>query len=106
MLYAMAAEVLGGSGTYLTMNRKRYSDAKAAVRALPPFSSDTDRLVASVSLAFKLIDENRFDNEQTPEMRDVVGASTWIHERFVRQYFISRASDFENNPYFRGAAPE
>lgn len=106
MLYAMASEVLDGSGSYLTMDRKRYSTAKAAVHSLPSFDSDTDRLIASVSGAFKLIDENRFDNEQTPEMQDVVGASTWIHERFVRRYFISRASDFENNPYFRGAPPE
>ena len=106
MLYAMASEVLDGSGAYLTMDRRRYSDAKAAVRVLPSFDTDTDRLVAAVSGAFKLIDEKRFDNEDSPEVQEVVAASTWIHERFVRQYFISRAEDFENNPYFHSAEPE
>ena len=106
MLYAMASEVLGGSGTYLTMDRKRYSAAKSAVAALPSLNSDTDKLVAAVSTAFALIDEQRFANEDTPEMQEVVAASSWIHERFVRQYFISRAADFENNSYFTGTTPE
>lgn len=101
MLYAMASEVLDGSGSYLTIDRKRYSDAKAAVRALPSLNPDTDRLVSAISGAFKLIDENRFDTEESPEVQDIVAASTWIHERFVRQYFIVRASDFENNLCFR-----
>ena len=106
MLYAMASEVLDGSGSYLTMDRKRYSEAKAAVRALPSFDPDTDRLVAAVSGAFKLIDENRCDNDVSPEMQDVVAASTWIHKRFVRQYFIGRAADFENNAYYHDSVPD
>lgn len=104
MLYAMASAVLDGSDSYLTINRKRYSDAEAAVRALPSFNPDTDRLVSAISGAFKLIDENRFDTEESPEVQDIVSVSTWIHKRFVRQYFIDRANDFENNPYFRNTA--
>jgi len=98
MLYAMASEVLDGSGAYLTINRKRFAEAKAGVGALPPYDPDTDRLVAAVTGAFRLIDQGRFDNETSPDVQEVVGASTWIHGRFVQEYFISRASDFENRP--------
>lgn len=105
MLYAMASDVLDGTGSYLTMDRHRYLAAKSAVRSLPALDPDFDRLVAAVSGAFKLIDEKRFSEENSPEMQDVIAASTWIHERFVRQYFICRAADFESNPYFRGDGP-
>jgi hypothetical protein len=106
MLYAMASEVCGGSGSYLVLDKKRYAEAKAAVRALPSFNPDMDRLVAAVSGAFKLIDEERSDVDPSPEVQAVFAESTWIHERFVRQYFISRADDFKNNPYYRGVVPE
>ena len=101
MLYAMASEVLDGSGTYLTMDRHKYRAAKSAVNALPEFDADTNRLIDAVRRSFTLIDQKRGAWEDSPEVQDVVAESTWIHERFVRQYFIRHAEQFNSNPYYR-----
>ncbi len=106
MLYAMASEVLDGSGTYLTMERKRYHAARAAVEALPNFDDESNRLIAAVKGSFKLIDEKRGTWDDIPEVQDVISESTWIHECFVRQYFIERTNDFFKNPYFRNEGPK
>lgn len=102
MLYAMAQEVLDGSGAYLTMDRQRYLAARTAVEALPSFDDETNRLIAAVRGSFKLIDENRGSWEDESDVKNVVAESTWIHERFVRQYFIKNANDFATHPYFQG----
>lgn len=105
MLYAMASDVLDGSGAYLTMDRQRYLAARAAIDALPTYDDESNRLIAAVRNSFKLIDENRGTWEDASDVQDVIAESSWIHECFVRQYFIKRANDFATNPYFRGNEP-
>lgn len=106
MLYAMAVEVLDGIGAYLVMDRTRFDAAKAAVRCLPQFDADTDRLIRVVRGSFKLIDEGKNSSDKSPVAVEVVDASAWIHDRFVKDYFVHRAKEFETNPYFRGERPE
>ncbi len=75
MLYAMASEVLDGSGSYLTMDRQRYLAARAAVDSLPTFDDDSNRLIAAVKKSFKLIDEKRGAWEDAADVQDVIGES-------------------------------
>ena len=105
ILYAMASEVLDGSGAYLTMDRDRYQAAKSALKDLPSFDPDTNLLIDAVKNSFKLIDEKRGSWEETPEVQEVIAASSWIHEKFIRQYFIERSNEFESNPYYQGIEP-
>jgi hypothetical protein len=100
MIYAMASEVLDGSGAYLTMDRHRYKAIATAVNALPEFDTDTNRLIQAVRGALKLINEKRGSWEESPEVTNVVSESSWIHERYVRQYFIDRARAFEQDSFY------
>lgn len=100
-----AYEELNGSGAFLTVDQQRFHDAQTAVNALPAFDDDSNRLIAVVKSAFKLMDEKRGSWEDAPDVNEVVAASTWIHERFVRRYFIEIADAFTSNPYYHGEGP-
>lgn len=104
-LFAMASELLDGSGSYLKLEGDRYAAAKAAVARLPQCGDDTDRLVDAVSKSFALIDAGGDSFDQSDEAQEIAVATTWIHERFVREYFQSRSREFSENPYFRGEGP-
>ncbi|WP_437631342.1 hypothetical protein [Sorangium sp. So ce854] len=106
LLFAMASDVLDGSGAYLTMDPSRYAAASAAVRSLTGLSDDVDRLAGAVRHAFAMIDAGAGTWDQPAAAMDVNDLSTWIHERFVRRYFEDRAREFSTNPYYRGQGPD
>jgi hypothetical protein len=101
MLYAMASGELDGSGIYLTTDRQVYLAARTAVEALPSLEDDTNRLIAAVRGSLRMIGENRRLWDDASDVKNVFAESHWIHERFVRPYFIGRANDFATNPYFQ-----
>lgn len=103
MLYAMASEVIDGSGAYLTMDPARFGSAKTALDRLPSIDDDTDKLADAVRRSLCLAEA---DSPDPNEIRNVEALSTWIHKTFVRVYFTKRANDFEKNPYFHDAVPE
>jgi hypothetical protein len=106
LLFAMASEVLDGSGAYLTMDQNRYVAASVAVRSLSGFSGDVGRLADAVRQALAMIDAGAGTWDQSDTAAEMNAASTWIHERFVRRYFEDRAKEFSTNPYYRGQPPE
>ncbi|MCP3961419.1 MAG: hypothetical protein GY719_26540 [bacterium] len=106
MLYAMASEVLDGSGAYLTMDRDRFSGARASVESLRELDGDTGRLAAVVRAALRLVGQEGDLRCSSPEVQEIEAESTWIHERFVREYFNRRTHEFESNAYYQGEIPE
>lgn len=106
LLFAMASEVLDGSGAYLTMDPSRYAAASAAVRSLTGLSDDVGRLADAVRHAFGMIDAGSGTWDQSDAAAELNTFSTWIHERFVRRYFEDRAKEFSTNPYYRGQGPD
>lgn len=97
MLYAMAVDVLDGSGTYLTMESERYSAVRNALDRLQPNGHATDRLASALRTLIGLIDRDPSREDGSAELMDEVAESTWVHEHFVRRYFIDRVSDFTSN---------
>lgn len=106
LLFAMASEVLDGSGAYLTSDEHRYSAASAAVLSLGGLSGDVARLVDAVRQAFTMIDAAASTWDGSDGAMEMNTFSTWIHERFVRAYFEERAEQFATNPYYRRQAPD
>ena len=101
MIFAMALEVIDGSGAYLTMDRARLSSVKEAVAKLQGLDEQRELLVGHVRRAVEGA------SNPTPELElEASTASVWIHEKFVRPYFETRAQAFRENPYYRGAPPE
>ena len=94
MLYAMALDVLGDSGNYLTMDRDRYNAIKRAVDCLEPNGHDTDRLASALKKLFQEIDRYPSEMEGSVYLMDEVSDMTWVHEHFVQRYFTERASRF------------
>lgn len=106
LLFAMASEVLDGTGSYLSLDQSRYTAASAAVRSLTGLGGDDGKLADAVRQAFAMIDAGAHTWDRSDASMEISTLSEWIHRRFVRTYFVDRAKQFSENPYYRGEGPD
>ena len=92
MLLAMAWDCIDGSGSYLVSH---FSDAKSAVACISTTDDQTTQLLSVVGSALAIVSSGQ------PETDALRADSDWVHDTYVKRYFIETARDFGKS-YFAG----
>jgi len=93
LILAMAWETIEETGAYL---KPFLSDVSAALEGFRPQDADIRKLHETVCLSIDIATNGSGD------VKDLAARSDWVHRRFVREYFIGTARDFNEHPYFTG----
>ena len=78
MIFAMASEVLDGSGSYLTLDAERYQAAKDPLVRLPSAADGTDELASLLRTCFDLIDSGANSWDGSEEIAEVNNGLSWV----------------------------
>lgn len=92
MILAMCWDQIDGSGAYI---KQHLSACAASVSALSTEDEDTTKLLGTVDMAIRLVEQGASDS---PEL---FALSSWVHKTYVRGYFRKTAEEFDTNPYFK-----
>ncbi len=92
MLLAMSWDCIDGSGSYLVPH---IPAAQSAVRSFSITDDQTLKLLSVVDTALTLAESPE------PDTSELEAGSGWVHDTFVKAYFIQTSRDF-GKAYFNG----